>query len=106
VYETYAVEEKKMDCTSETITKMIESLPKGLQDRVLEEIKPIISEALDEAEWQTQFERSQKELVSIARKVKREIKAGRSEPMDYEKLRSKLIRYLPSGKHMRSFPKN
>ena len=65
-----------MDCVSETITKMIESLPKGMQDRVLEEIKPIISEALDEAEWQMQFERSQKNLVSIARKAKREIKQG------------------------------
>ena len=75
-----------MDCVSETITKMIESLPKGMQDRVLEEIKPIISEALDEAKWQMQFERGQKNLVSIARKAKREIKTGRAEPMDYEKL--------------------
>ena len=75
-----------MDCVTETITKMIESLPKGLQDRVLEEIKPIISEALDEVEWQMQFERSQKKLMSIARRVKREIKAGVAEPMDYEKL--------------------
>jgi hypothetical protein len=86
VYETYAAEEKKMDCVSETITKMIESLPKSVQERVLEEIKPIISEALDEAEWQMEFEGSQENLVSIARKVKREIKAGRAEPMDYEKL--------------------
>ena len=84
--ETYAAEEKKMDCVSETITKMIESLPKSVQERVLEEIKPLISEALDEAEWQMEFEGSQENLVSIARKVKREIKAGRAEPMDYEKL--------------------
>ena len=75
-----------MDCVSETITKMIESLPKSVQERVLEEIKPIISEALDEAEWQMEFEGSQENLVPIARKVKREIKAGRAEPMDYEKL--------------------
>ena len=75
-----------MDCISETITRMIESLPKSVQERVLEEIKPIISEALDEAEWQMEFEGSQENLVSIARKVKREVKAGRSEPMDYEKL--------------------
>ena len=75
-----------MDCVSETITKMIESLPKSVQERVLEEIKPIISEALDEAEWQMEFEGSQENLVSIARKVKRAIKAGRAEPMDYEKL--------------------
>jgi len=75
-----------MDCVSETITKMIEALPREIQNRVLEEIKPIISEALDEAEWQMQFERSQKELVSVARKVKKEIKAGRTEPMDYENL--------------------
>lgn len=75
-----------MDCVSETITKMIESLPKGVQERVLEEIKPIISGALDEAEWQMEFEGSQENMVSMARKVKREIKAGRAEPMDYEKL--------------------
>ncbi len=75
-----------MDCVSETITKMIESLPKSVQERVLEEIKPIIAEALDEAEGQMEFEGSQENLVSIARKVKREIKAGRAELMDYEKL--------------------
>lgn len=86
VYETCPAEEKKMDCVSETITKMIESLPKSVQERVLEEIKPIISEALDEAEWQMEFEGSQENLVSIARKVKREIKAGKAEPMDYDKL--------------------
>ena len=77
---------KKMDCVTETITKMIESLPKSMQERVLEEIKPIISEALDEAEWQIQFEGSQEKLVSVARKAKREIKTGKAEPMDYEKL--------------------
>jgi hypothetical protein len=75
-----------MECASETLTKMIEALPRSLQERVLEEIMPIISEALDEAEWQMQFEQSQENLVSIAKKVKKEIKGGKAEPMDYEKL--------------------
>jgi hypothetical protein len=63
-----------MECASETLTKMIEALPRSSQERVLEEIMPIISEALDEAEWQMQFEQSQENLVSIAKKVKKEVK--------------------------------
>jgi len=35
-------------------------LPKSVQERVLEEIKPIISEALDEAEWQMEFEEAKR----------------------------------------------
>jgi hypothetical protein len=75
-----------MNCASETLTKMLEALPNSLQERVLEKIMPIISEALDEAEWQMQFEQSQENLASIAKKVKKEINGGKAEPMDYEKL--------------------
>jgi len=75
-----------MNCVRETITKMIEALPESLQERVLEEIKPIIAEALDEAEWQMQFERSEEKMIAIARKVKGAIKEGKAEPMDYKKL--------------------
>jgi len=75
-----------MNNTSETITKMIQSLPKSMQDRVLEEIKPIISEALDEAQWQMQYERKQDNLVAFAKEVKDEVAAGKAKPMDYERL--------------------
>ncbi len=72
-----------MDSVTETITKMIQLLPRRMHDRVLEEITPIFSEALDDAEWEGQLERRQKKLASIARKARKEIKAGRAEPMDY-----------------------
>lgn len=75
-----------MNCVSETVTKMIEALPESLQERVLEEIKSIIAEALDEAEWQTQFERSEKKMVAMARKARQALKEGKTQPMDYEKL--------------------
>jgi hypothetical protein len=75
-----------MNCVSETITKMIQALPESLQERVLEEIKPIIAEALDEAEWQMQFERSEERMIAIARNAKQAIKEGKAEPMDYKKL--------------------
>jgi hypothetical protein len=38
--------EGKVNCVSEIITKMIEALPESLQERVLEEIEPIIAEAV------------------------------------------------------------
>ncbi len=75
-----------MNNASETITKMIESLPESMQDRVLDEIKPIISEALDEAQWKMQFERKQENLIAFAKKVKEEVAAGKAKPMDYERL--------------------
>ena len=75
-----------MNCVSETITKMIESLPLDIQERVLEEIQPIISDAIDEAKWQAQFEETQDKLVATARKVKEDIAAGKVKPMNYERL--------------------
>ena len=40
-----------MNCVTETLTKMIESLPEPLQKKLLDEITPLISEALDDAKW-------------------------------------------------------
>ncbi len=71
-----------MNCVTETVTKMIEALPEPLPKKVLEEITPIISEALDEAKWAAQFERGNSKLVKIAEKVKDLMSKGGTEPMD------------------------
>jgi len=79
-------EGQKMNNTVETIVKMVESLPEALQERVVNELRSVIVEANDEAEWDMQFERKQEGLMSAARKAKQEIAQGVAEPMDYEKL--------------------
>lgn len=75
-----------MNNTVETIVKMVESLPEALQERVVNELRSVIVEANDEAEWDMQFERKHEGLMSAARKAKQEIAQGVAEPMDYEKL--------------------
>lgn len=71
---------------SETISKMVQSLPEALQMSAFEEFRRIIEEKRHEAEWDRQFERKKEAVVSAARKVKELIEAGHVEEMDYEKL--------------------
>ena len=75
-----------MNNVSETIAKMVQSLPESLQVIVLEELKEIVAEKIDEAEWNMQFEQKQGQLITVAKKVKEQIAAGKVEEMDYEKL--------------------
>jgi hypothetical protein len=75
-----------MNCVAETVTKMIESLPEHLQKKLLEEITPIIAEALDEAKWETQLQRGSTSLVELAEGVKNRISKGEADPMDFSKL--------------------
>lgn len=69
-----------------TIVKMVESLPDELQEKVIEHIRDYIADLEDEKRWNTSFQRTQGNLVAAARKVKQEIAAGQSVPMDYEQL--------------------
>jgi hypothetical protein len=75
-----------MNNVSETIAKMVQSLPESLQVIVLEELKEIVAEKIDEAEWNMQFEQKQDQLITAAKKVREQIAAGMVEEMDYEKL--------------------
>ncbi|MBW1717563.1 MAG: hypothetical protein JRJ77_17400 [Deltaproteobacteria bacterium] len=63
---------------TETIAKMVQSLPQNLQLVALEEFKRIIEEKRDEAKWDQLFERTRERLVAKAKEVKREIKAGKT----------------------------
>jgi len=75
-----------MNCVAETVTKMIESLPEHLQKKLLDEITPIISEALDEAKWEEQLQRGSSKLIELAEEVRDRISKGGIEPMDFSKL--------------------
>ena len=86
-----------MNCVAETVTKMIEALPEHLQNKLLDEITPIISEALDEAKWEAQFQRGSSKLIEIAEAVKKQVSTGGSEPMDFSKLWSPPRRFPHSG---------
>jgi hypothetical protein len=75
-----------MTSVSETISRMIEILPQEAQERLLDRFLPIISEISDEIEWDTVFEDTKDKLASIAKRVKKEVVQGKTEPMDYGRL--------------------
>jgi hypothetical protein len=70
----------------ETATKMLESLPESDQEQVVEHLREYIAELRDEMRWDSQFERSQSELASAARRARKEVEEGLSEPMDHDRL--------------------
>ncbi len=75
-----------MNNVTETIDKMIKTIPESMQSSVLDEIQAIITEKHDELEWNIQFQQSQENLIATAKKVKDEIATGLAKPMDYKKL--------------------
>lgn len=71
-----------MGNVSETINKMIETLPESMQYSILNDLKAIIAEKLDEAQWDAKFQNNPEALVAVAKKVKKEIAGGKPKPMD------------------------
>ena len=69
-----------------TITKMMETLPESTQEQAVEHLRNFITEALDESQWDASFKKTQKQLISAARQARKEIAAGYSQPMDYDRL--------------------
>ena len=75
-----------MNNVTETIDKMIKTIPESMQNSVLDEIQAVITEKHDELEWNIQFQQSQENLIAATKKVKDEIATGLAKPMDYKKL--------------------
>ena len=69
-----------------TVVKMMESLPEGSQDQVVEYLREYIAELQDEERWDSLFERTQPELARAAQRARQEIAEGGAEPMDYDRL--------------------
>jgi len=75
-----------MNNVTETIDKMIKTIPESMQNSVLDEIQAVITEKHDEMEWNIQIQQSQENLIAAAKKVKDKIATGLAKPMDYKKL--------------------
>jgi hypothetical protein len=75
-----------MSKATETVVKMIESLPGKVQERVVEELRALVEEARDDERWDELIERKKSRLVAAARKARKEIAAGKASDMDYDKL--------------------
>ncbi|NJR67143.1 MAG: hypothetical protein HC772_20430 [Leptolyngbyaceae cyanobacterium CRU_2_3] len=69
-----------------TVVKMMESLPIEIQDRVAEYVRDYISDLQDESQWEESFQKTQANLVAVARRAKQEIAQGQSTIMDYDQL--------------------
>jgi hypothetical protein len=72
---------------------MLEVLPDNEQERVIEKVREYIADIQDELHWNSQFEKSQSELVTAARKARAEIADGHSETMDVETLSRRKLRW-------------
>ena len=75
-----------MSKATETVVKMIESLPEAVQERIVEELRALVEDARDEAKWDALLERKKDGLVVAARKARNEIAAGKASDMDFDKL--------------------
>jgi hypothetical protein len=69
-----------------TVTKMLESLPESVQERVVEHLREYLADLQDELKWDSLFEQTQSQLVTAARRAKQDIVQGRAQPMDDERL--------------------
>ncbi len=72
--------------TAETMAKMVEQLPRGLQDRVLEHLREYIEDIREEMKWDESFSKSQDKLIAAAQQARKEISEGKSVPMDLDML--------------------
>ena len=69
-----------------TIARMMETLPEGLQNQIVEHLREYIAELEDELRWEASFNKTQEQLVAAARRAKQEIAEGKAEPMDLDRL--------------------
>jgi len=68
------------------LVKMMETMPEHTQGQVVEHVRDYIAEMQDQQQWDSAFQRTQKELIAAARRAKQEVAAGKSESMDYSRL--------------------
>ena len=69
-----------------TITKMLETLPEQLEERVVEHLREYIEDLRDEAVWTDSFSRTQDSLINAARQARKEISEGKATALDIGQL--------------------
>ena len=68
------------------ILKTVEELPEALQNQLAEHIREYLADIEDDEIWDKTFARTQDQLARITREAERQIKEGKSEPMDFSRL--------------------
>ncbi|MBU1163753.1 MAG: hypothetical protein KKA75_06345 [Proteobacteria bacterium] len=69
-----------------TMIKILETIPKELQEQVVEHMRYYIEDILEETKWNESFSKSQNKLVAAARKARKEIKEGKAVPLSQDAL--------------------
>jgi hypothetical protein len=59
-----------MSTASQTLTTMIDELPLEAQESLLEKIRPIISDMVDEYRWNRSYQKSSDKLEAFAKVVR------------------------------------
>ena len=72
--------------TTMTVIKILETIPKELQEQVVEHMRYYIEDILEETKWNKSFSKSQNKLVGAARKARKEIKEGKAVPLSQDAL--------------------
>lgn len=70
--------------TTETVVKMLESLPEALQERTMEHLREYVEEMREEERWEQSFSATQDRLVAAARRARGEIAEGKAVPVDLD----------------------
>ncbi len=65
---------------------MLDTLPEGMQDRILEHMREYIADIREETQWNESFNKSQHQLMNAARQARRSIDQGKSAPLDLDSL--------------------
>jgi hypothetical protein len=59
-----------MTAATQTLSAMLEALPPREQESILDKIRPIIADAMDEIKWSGSYQKSSKNLEDFAQKVR------------------------------------
>jgi hypothetical protein len=70
-----------------TVVKMMERLPAGAQEQVVDHLREYLADLEDEALWDEEFAHSQEELAAAARRARQAIEVGEAGAMDIDRLR-------------------
>jgi len=69
-----------------TVVKMMETLPKDTQDRLVEHLREYLEDLQDEWQWDELFETTQTHLVTAARRARQEVARGQATLLDPDEL--------------------
>lgn len=69
-----------------TVVKMMSELPEPAQEQVADRLREYLLDFQDDLRWDSLFKRTRPQLRAAARRAKEEIAAGKSSPMDYDRL--------------------